>query len=156
MTQARQSEKSIGELVAEATAQVQVLVKAEIELAKAELKNDAKQAGLGAGMFGGAAFFGYFALIFLSVAGAFGIHALGITLGWSFLIVGGVYLVVAAILGALGKSRLDKMSKIERTKRTLRDDVTWAKALKDEIGSPPRRQEVGPASTRPAVGPPGR
>lgn len=154
MTQTRPDERSIGDLVAGATAQLQTLVKAEIALAKAEIKHDVKKAGIGAGMFGGAAFFGYVALLFLSVAAGFGIHRLGLGLGWSFLIVGGAYLLIAAVLAVIGKANFDKMTKVERTKRTIQDDVTWAKSLKGGLSAPPSDQpQLEQQEQRPAVGP---
>lgn len=154
MTQTRPDERSLGELVSDATAQVQTLVKAEIALAKAEIKHDAQKAGIGAGLFGGAAFFAYVALLFLSVAAGFGIHRLGLGLGWSFLIVGGAYLLFAVLLGIVGKAHFDKMTKAERTRRTIQDDVTWAKALKNELGSPPSDQaQLERPEQHPAVGP---
>lgn len=156
MTQTRSDERSIGELVSDATAQMQKLVKAEIALAKAELTNDAKRVGIGAGMFGAAGFFGYVALLFLSVAAGFGIHKLGLGLGWSFLIVGGFYLVCAAILGLVGKANLSKMTKAARTKQTMRDNATWAKSLKQEMSSPPElpaAQQQGAVQQPPSIGP---
>ena len=153
MTQTRPDERSIGELVAGATAQLQKLVKTEIALAKAEIKHDVKKAGIGAGMFGAAAFFGYVALLFLSVAAGFGIHRLGLGLGWSFLIVGGAYLLIAGVLSLVGKRHLDKMTKAERTKRTIQDDVTWAKSLKSELGTPPDQPQLERPEQHPAVGP---
>ncbi|MQA05751.1 MAG: phage holin family protein [Streptosporangiales bacterium] len=151
MTQTRPDDRSLGQLVADATAQVQTLVKAEIALAKAELAHDAKKAGIGAGLFGGAGFFAYIALLFLSVAAGFGLHALGLGYGWSFLIVGGAYLLLAAILGLAGKAHLDKMTKAARTKRTIQDDVEWAKSLKTQLASPPEQEQLPPTDGRPAV-----
>lgn len=154
MTQTRPDERSLGDLVADATEQLQTLVKTEIALAKAEIKHDAKQAGIGAGLLGGAGFFAYVALLFLSVAAGFGIHKLGLGLGWSFLIVGGAYLLLAVLLAVVGKAQFDKMTKAERTKRTIQDDVTWAKALKNELGSPPPDQpQLERPEQHPAVGP---
>lgn len=149
MTQTRSDEQSLGDLVAGATAQVQKLVKAEIALAKSELKHDVKNAGVGAGLFGGAAFLGYFALLFLSVAGGYGLHALGLGLGWSFLIVGGVYLLLTAILALVGKSFLAKMTGVERTKKTIADDVAWAKDLKNQIGKPAGDQQLEAGGQQP-------
>lgn len=152
MTQTPTEERSLGQLVAQAMAQAQKLFKAEIELAKAELKEDAKRAGLAGGMFGGAAFLGYFGALFCSVAAAFGIHALGITLGWSFLIVGGAYLVLAGMVGFVGKRNIDKMPKVNRTKQTIQDDVAWAKSLKEEFAAAGEgAKELTPGEERPAI-----
>lgn len=156
MATTTERDRSLGELVAAATAQIEKLVKAEIALAKAEIKEDVKHAGIGAGMFGGAAFFGYFALVFLSVAAAFGISALGIALGWAFLVVGGAYLLLAVLLGLVGKFNLGRLNKVRRTKQTIREDVAWAKALGGRIGSSgeEEREPVTAGEQRTAVGPP--
>ena len=119
-------ERSLGELVQLATKDLSLLVSQEIALAKAEIKREATAAGKGAGLFGGAGVTGLFALLFLSVALAF---ALGkpTTLGVGFLIVGLLYLVVAAVLALLGKKQVGRVGAPERTIATLKDDAAWAK-----------------------------
>jgi Flp pilus assembly protein TadB len=121
------SETSLGELVARATKDLSVLVQQEVALAKTELKKEAVAAGKGAGMFGGAAVTGLFALIFLSVAAAFAIAWLGLPLGWGFFLVGLLYLIVAAVLALLGKKQISKVGPPEKTIATVKDDVQWAK-----------------------------
>ncbi len=121
------SEKSLGDLVATATKDLSLLVSQEVALAKAELKKEVAHAGKGAGMLGGAGVMGLFALIFLSIALAYAISWFGIGLGWGFFIVGMLYLVVAAILGLLGKKQLSKVGPPEKTIATVKDDVAWAK-----------------------------
>ena len=46
---------SIGDLVKDASAQISSLVRSEVELAKAEVATSAKKAGIGIGLFAGAA-----------------------------------------------------------------------------------------------------
>ena len=121
------SDKSLGELVQSATKDLSLLVHQEFALAKAELKKEATTAGKGAGMLGGAAFAGVFALIFLSIALAYGISWLGIGLGWGFLIVGVLYLLVAAVLGLTGKKKISQVGPPEKTIESVKEDVAWAK-----------------------------
>jgi len=121
------SDKSLGELVQSATKDLSLLVHQEFALAKAELKKEAATAGKGAGMLGGAAFAGVFALIFLSIALAYGISWLGIGLGWGFLIVGVLYLLVAAVLGLTGKKKISQVGPPEKTIESVKEDVAWAK-----------------------------
>lgn len=121
------SEKSLGELVAAATKDLSLLVSQEVSLAKAELKKEVAHAGKGAGMLGGAGVTGLFALIFLSISAAYAISWFGIGLGWGFFIVGMVYLLLAAVLGLLGKKQLSKVGPPEKTLATVKDDVAWAK-----------------------------
>ena len=127
MTDSRTNDASLGELVANATRDLSSLVHQEIELAKAEIKRDVAAAGIGVGMFGGAGFSGAFALLFLSVSAAYGLHWLGVPLGCSFFAVGAAYLVVAAVLALTGKKSLTKVGPPEKTIETLKDDAAWAK-----------------------------
>ena len=65
-------DRPVGDLVKDATQQAQTLIRQEVELAKAELSEKGKQAGIGAGMFGGAglvAVFGFGALTAAAIAG---------------------------------------------------------------------------------------
>lgn len=121
------SDKSLGELVAVATRDLSTLVTTEIALAKAEIKREVTAAGKGAGLFGGAGFAGLFALIFLSIALAYGIAALGLALGWGFFIVGAVYLVIAAVLALTGKKKIGQVGTPEKTIESVKDDIAWAK-----------------------------
>lgn len=125
-TTAPMPDKSLGELVATVTADLSLLVHQEITLAKAEIKRDVVAAGKGAGLFGGAGFTGLFALLFLSIAAAFGLGSFT-TLGVGFLIVGVVYLLLAAVLGLTGKKKLSQVGTPEKTIATVKDDLAWAK-----------------------------
>ncbi len=77
---------SVGEIFADISRDLSTLMRQEVELAKAELRESATRAGKGAGMFGGAGLAGYFVLLFLSIAVWWGLgNHLG--RGWSALIV---------------------------------------------------------------------
>jgi hypothetical protein len=118
---------TIGELVATASRDVSLLIRQEVELAKTEVKAAATSAGLGAAFLGAAAFLGFFAFGAITVAAAEGLHAAGIGIAYSYLIVTGVYLIVAAVLALFGKARLDKVGPPQRTIQTVKDDVAWIK-----------------------------
>lgn len=120
-------EPSLGELVSTATRDLSALIRTELQLAKVEIKRDVQAAGKGAGLFGGAGFSGLMALIFLSIAAAYGISWLGIGLGWGFFIVGLIYLVVAAVLAFTGKKKISQVGPPEKTIETVKDDIQWAK-----------------------------
>jgi len=107
--------RSLGQLFASATAELSALVHDEIALAKAELRADAKRAAIGSGAIVGALALAVFAVPMLSMAAAYGIRALGITLGWSFLIVGGAYVVLAVLLTVIAMGRFKKVKKPERS-----------------------------------------
>ena len=118
---------SPGELASEVAKDLSTLVRQEIALAKAELQQEAKTAGVAAGAFGGAGFAGYFVLVFLSLALMWGLDA-WLPLGWAAVIVAGVWAVIGAIFAAVGRSRLKRFSpKPERTIETVKEDVKWAK-----------------------------
>ena len=125
-------DKSIGELVKFATASVSQLVKSEIELAKLELKDDAKRAALGSTLFAVAAVAGGVVVILLSIALALGLTTLGIWNWAAFLIVAGVYVVLAGILILIGVWRMKKMTGVSRTRRTMKDDIAMLRRGGDE------------------------
>ncbi|MEV0660104.1 phage holin family protein [Actinomadura luteofluorescens] len=120
----RVEDKSLGELVALASSSVSDLIRAEMDLAKLELKADAKKAALGSVMFTIAALIGGLIVILLSIAFAYGLVAAGIWHWAAFLIVAGVYLLLALALLAIGYFRIRKIEGAKRTRRTLKDDFT--------------------------------
>jgi hypothetical protein len=120
------AEPTLGELVQRASKDMSDLVRKEIELAKLEIKQEVAGVGKGAGLFGGAGVTGLLAVVFLSAGAAFGIgEALGAWAG--FLIVGGVYLVLAALLALKGKKSIGEVGPPEKTIETVKDDFAWAK-----------------------------
>jgi len=121
-------DQSLGELVATATRDMSLLIHKEIELAKAELSQSAQQAGIGAGLLGGAGFLGYFALVLASFAGAFGISdGLDLAVWAGFLCMTGFYLLLAGVLALLGIGRMKKLGPPERTQRSVRANLAWLK-----------------------------
>lgn len=114
--------KTVGAMVVEIKEELTALVKSEVALAKLELKDDVKSAGLGAGMLVGAAVFGMYGFLLLLVAGAL---ALAIVLPWwaGFLIMAGLLLVVAGLLALVAKSRLQKIHPPERTIATAKGSL---------------------------------
>lgn len=110
---------ALGELLTGITGDLSTLFRQEVELAKAELTESAKQAGKGAGMFAGAGVTGLFALLFLSIAVWW---ALGYLIGnaWSALIVAVVYAVVALILFLRGRGNLKSVRGAPRTVDSLK------------------------------------
>ncbi|MEU3602058.1 phage holin family protein [Streptomyces sp. NPDC006798] len=109
------AERSIGQLVASATAEMSALVHDEIALAKAELRQDVKRGATGAIAFVVAGVFLLFSLPVFSFAAAYGIHNLGLGLAWSFLIVGGAYVVLAALLSLLAIAKFKKVKPPEKS-----------------------------------------
>lgn len=120
-------EAKLSALVTTATKDLSTLVREEIALAKAEVKHDVKQAATGGGLFGAAGFCAVFALLLLSYAAAYGIHATGLSLAWSWLIVGGAYLLIALLCAGIGMMRLKTLRIAEATKRTTGESIATLK-----------------------------
>jgi len=121
-------EQSLGELVTTVTRDLSVLVHKEVELAKIEIANEAKKAGIGAGLLGGAGAVGFLSLIFLSIAAAFGIsEGAGIDIWIGFICIGGLYLFGAGAFALLGITSFTRVNPPARTIRTVKDDIEWAK-----------------------------
>ena len=113
-------EQSLGELVATATRDISVLIHSEIELAKAELAEQAKRAAVGAGLLSGAAVFGLLALLVLCFAAGFGLAAGASIPVWAgFLCVGGLFVLIAGLLAGVGARGLKKISGPDRTVTTV-------------------------------------
>ncbi len=109
-----EDEPTIGRLVADVQKDASSLIRQEIALAKSEIKISVKHGGVGAAMFGAAAFVGVLAIIMLSVAIAYFINMTGLGLAWCFLIVFALYLVIAGLLAFLGLKQVKKVGPPER------------------------------------------
>jgi uncharacterized membrane protein YqjE len=122
-------EQSTGDLVRQLSEQTSHLVRQEIELAKAELTEKGKQAGIGAGMFGGASLLTVLALIALTAAAIAGLSQ-AMDVWAAALIVGAVYLAAAGVLALLGRNRIQEgmPAKPEQTIETVKEDMEWAKS----------------------------
>jgi hypothetical protein len=118
--------RSIGELLADVSQDVTSLLRQEVALAKAEVKQSVSRAGKGVGMFAGAGVAGHMVLLFLSVAGWWG---LGDAIGraWSALVVALVWLVIAAALGLTGRKELKAVGGVPQTTDTLKKIPNAAK-----------------------------
>jgi hypothetical protein len=114
-------EPSIGTLVQSAMADISTLVRAEVELAKAEVGRSAKKAGVGAGAFGAAGVVLAFSVFFFGIALAEFLTWLGLERWISYLIVWGLLVVVAVIAALIGRRIIKRIEKPERTLETLHD-----------------------------------
>ncbi|WP_371677874.1 phage holin family protein [Streptomyces sp. NBC_01276] len=128
------AERTLGQLVASATAEMSALVHDEIALAKVELKQDVKRAGIGSGAAIVAGVLLLFSLPVLSFAAAYGIHNLGLGLAWSFLIVGVAFWLLAGLTGLLAMS---KFKKVKPPVKTI-DSVKQTAALVGTVKPHPR------------------
>jgi VIT1/CCC1 family predicted Fe2+/Mn2+ transporter len=121
-------ERPIGEVAKELTGDLSLLMRQEIELAKAEMAEKGRTAAPGLGMFGGA---GIVALCAAGALTAFLVLVFSLFLpDWAAaLIVGAVLGAVAYVLIKQGKERVAEAGKPvpEQTIETVKEDVEWAK-----------------------------
>ena len=122
------SDRPVGDLVKDATEQAQTLVRQEIELAKAELGEKGKKAGIGAGMFGGAGLFGLFAFGALTAAAIAAVDLL-VPFWAAALIVAAIYGAIAGVLALTGKNKVQAATPPvpEQTVENVKEDVAWTK-----------------------------
>jgi uncharacterized membrane protein YqjE len=121
-------DESIGELVKDLSRDVSRLVHQEVELARVEMTEKGKRAGLGLGMFGGSAAFALVTLggsmativILLDLVMPLWLAALIATIGYG---------VVAAVLAVRGRDELKEVGAPipERTRDSIKEDIQWAK-----------------------------
>lgn|GEM_PF-2030333 len=105
----------VGDILKDIQAEVSNLIKDEVELAKSELVPSARNGGIGAGLFGGALYFVLNALILLFIAGSLAIWKwLDVPIAVGFVIMAGVLIVVAVILGLIGLVAVKKVKGPER------------------------------------------
>jgi len=123
----QQPEPTLGALLADASRDLSSLMRNEIELAKTEVRREMKNGITGGAMFGAAGFLGVLAVILLSIAAAYGLVAAGLHPGWAFLIVAGVYLLIAVVLALVGKRTVSKVGAPTRTIRTSKETAAFLK-----------------------------
>jgi hypothetical protein len=117
------SEPTIGRLIADTTGDLSALVRDEIELAKSELTFSVKAGGIGAAMFAVAGFLALLAVIMVSIAFAYALASLphiGDTV--AFLIVFGVYIVLAGLIALLGLRKVKQVRAPEQTIATMKSN----------------------------------
>jgi hypothetical protein len=115
---ARAERQSIPQLVTQVLADISALVRLEIELARTELAEQAKQSAAGAALFVVAGFLAFLATFLLSFAAVYGLAEV-MPVWAAFLVVAGAYLLIGAILVLVGRSRLQKLKGPERAQRQL-------------------------------------
>ena len=123
-------DESVGELVSQLTTDLGQLTRQELALAKAELQTEAKKAGKGAGMLGGAAVAGWLAALFLSLTVMWALDE-AMDLIWAALIVAAIWAIVAAVLAMTGRKELQEVNpKPDQTVESLKEDAKWLKTRK--------------------------
>ncbi|HYJ50018.1 MAG TPA: phage holin family protein [Microbacterium sp.] len=111
---------SLGDLLGEVTRDLSTLIRQEIALAKAELKESAGKAAKGAGTLGGAAYAAGMTVLFLSIALWWALGTL-VGNGWSGVIVAVLWAVIGLILYVIGRNQLKEIEGAPQTVETLKE-----------------------------------
>lgn len=129
-----QQERTLGQLVASASADLSALFRGEIALAKAELGKQVKKAGIGGALLAAAGVVGFYSVYFIFITIAEGIQALGLPRWLSFLIVTVFMLLVAAALALLG---IRRMKTVEPTPaKTIKNAKATVAGIKAAAANP--------------------
>ncbi|MFB9908664.1 phage holin family protein [Allokutzneria oryzae] len=128
MSKTANAEPTTGELVAQLSEQVSRLVKDEMRLAQAELKEKGKRAGIGAGALGASGVLALYGLAAL-IAGLVLLLALGLAPWLSAVIVGAGLLLIAGVLALIGKRQVAKAVPPvpEHAMANVREDIATLK-----------------------------
>jgi len=129
-TEPKEPGTSLAELMGRLGDDVSSLVTTQLEIAKAELKQEATQGAKAAGVLGGGAFAGYIAVLLLSFALAWGINDAAENPWVGFLVVGILWGIAAALLASAGKKKIDEVRGPEATAAELQADRQLAQDLR--------------------------
>jgi hypothetical protein len=122
-------DRPVSELIKDLSDQTSTLIRQEMELARAELTEKGKRAGLGAGMFGGAGLLGFYAFGALTAC-LIALLATALDHVWlAALIVAAVYAAVAGMLALTGKKQVEQAVPPvpEQATESVKEDVEWTK-----------------------------
>jgi tetrahydromethanopterin S-methyltransferase subunit C len=122
-------DRPVGDLVKDLSQQTATLVRQELELARAEMTQKGKAAGIGAGMFGGAGLIGLFALGTLTACFVLAL-AEAVAPWLAALIVAAVYAAIAGVLAVTGRSKVQQATPPvpEEATDEAKETVEWTKA----------------------------
>lgn len=122
-----------GNLLSDALAHVSALVRNEFDLARAELNENLKHAGVAIGMILGAVVVALTALNVLSAALVAALTEAGLAAGWSALIVGVIFAIVAYAMFRKGAGDLSLSSLVpDRTTKNVKRDARAVKEAYDD------------------------
>jgi uncharacterized membrane protein YqjE len=122
--------RSLGQIVGDISADMSTLIHQEMDLAKAEMKQEVSKLGKGVGMFGGAGLAGWFMLFFVSLALTYLLDN-WMPVELAALVVAVLWGIVAVVLGLRGRKEMRAANPaLPTTQQTLKEDAQWAKTLK--------------------------
>ena len=120
-------DNSVGDLLKQLSEETSTLVKQEMALARAEITEQGKRAGKGAGMLGGAGVAGLLTLGALT-ATLIGVLDTAMAFWLAALIVTVVWAAIAGVLALQGRNEIQQATPpVPQTVDTIKEDVQWAK-----------------------------
>lgn len=123
-------QRPLSELFTTMTTELSTLFRQEVDLAKAEVRQEAGKAGQAVGMLAAGGIAALIAVLILAMAAGFGLAEIMPT-GWAFALVGVVIAIVAAVLFASGKKRLSAVNpRPDQTIETLKEDMSTIRERK--------------------------
>ena len=124
------TDRSLGEIVGDISQDLSTLVRQEIDLAKTELRQEARTAGKGIGMLAGAAVTALLMLIFLSWALTWLLDN-WMPVELAALVTALIWAVVTGVLASMGRTKLREANpQLPQTQQTLKEDAAWVRAQK--------------------------
>ena len=117
-------DQSVGVLVSLAVKDVTQLIRYELDLAKLELKADARRLGIAGALLVIAAFVACLVLMLACFAFAYGLISLGIWPWAAFLIVAGACVLLAGLAVIIGALKFRGLSGLKKTRRSVQDGLS--------------------------------
>lgn len=125
---AQHEQPGIGELISDVTSDLSRLFRQEVELAKAEMKVEAKKAGKASAMYAAAGLAGLMVIILLSFAVVYALDAV-MPQGWAAVIVAVLWAIAGYVLFSAGKKKMAEVDpKPQQTIETLKEDAEWLRS----------------------------
>lgn len=123
--------RSIGAVLSDVTANLSTLLRQEVALAKAEVRESGVRAGRGIGLLVGAGIAALMLLVFVSVSAWWGLGQY-IENQWSALVVAAVWALIALILFLVGRGELRRIRGVPQTTETLSEIPNALKGHEEE------------------------
>ncbi len=133
-------DQSVGVLVSLAVKDVTQLIRYELDLAKLELKADARRLGIAGALLVIAAFVACLVLMLACFSLAFGLISLGIWPWAAFLIVAGICVLLAGLAVLIGALKFRGLSGLKKTRRSVQDGLSL---LRRDGGTPVASKPAG-------------
>ncbi|MDY0983008.1 phage holin family protein [Microbacterium sp. CFBP9023] len=119
-SETKAASSSLGDLLGEVSRDLSTLMRQELALARAELRETATKSAKGAGIMGAAGYAALMAVFFLSVALWWALGSL-MGRGWSGVVVAVIWAIVALILFVVGRSQLKQVEGMPQTVDTVKE-----------------------------------